>query len=275
LWQKTYGGSGGENATSIQQSLDGGYVVAGYTESFGTGNFDAWVLKLDSSGDIPGCDIIYTDELSLIDTTVSTDDVNLSITQPGTLTSNTIVTPKLLAAETSLVCCHSPEDFDSDGIGDMCDNCLAVPNPLQDDSYPPQGNGIGDVCDCEGNFNCFLDQDVDGSDAAAMKSHFGRSALQRPCIAEDPCKGDFNCDGDVDGSDASLFKQDFGRSSSNNPCPACMSGGWCFPCLPDGNESQCTYDYECCNGCCCTLHFSGHCELEDNCLGIGGGCRAY
>jgi hypothetical protein len=166
-------------------------------------------------------------------------------------------------------------DPDGDGIDVACDNCpdTSSPNPL--DSYPPLGNGIGDACDCEGNFNCFLDQDVDGSDAATLKSHFGRSALQRPCITEDPCKGDFNCDGDVDGTDASLFKQDFGRSSMQTPCPPCVSGGWCFPCLPDGDESQCTYDYECCNGCCCTLHFYGQCELAESCLGLGGGCSAY
>ncbi len=166
-------------------------------------------------------------------------------------------------------------DADCDDILAADDNCPVHYNPDQSDSYPPHGNGIGDVCDCEGNFNCFLDQDVDGSDAATIKSHFGRSTLLRPCIAEDPCNGDFNCDGDVDGPDASLFKSDFGRSLSQNPCPACDNGGWCFPCLPDANESQCTYDYECCNGCCCTLHFSGHCEIAESCVGWGGGCGAY
>jgi hypothetical protein len=96
----------------------------------------------------------------------------------------------------------------------------------QEDTLPPQGNGIGDACDCEGNFNC--DADVDGSDAALLKADFGRSAFIHPCIAGDTCKGDFNCDGDVDGTDASLFKSDFGRSSMQNPCPACVAGvEWC------------------------------------------------
>jgi len=52
LWQKTYGGSNHERAYSIQQTSDGGYIVAGYTWSFGTGNHAAWVLKLDFSGNI-------------------------------------------------------------------------------------------------------------------------------------------------------------------------------------------------------------------------------
>ena len=166
-------------------------------------------------------------------------------------------------------------DTDSDDMGDLCDNCPIDPNPLQEDTCPPLGNGIGDACDCEGNFNCSEDHDVDGSDASMFKVDFGRSTVLDPCVNESPCNGDFSCDGDVDGTDASLFKQDFGRSSIQNPCPACVNGGWCFPCLPDGNESQCTYDYECCNGCCCTLHFSGHCEIAENCVGWGGGCGAY
>jgi predicted secreted protein len=52
LWQKTYGGDGDDITASIQQTADGGYVTAGYTTSFGAGDFDAWVLKLDASGEI-------------------------------------------------------------------------------------------------------------------------------------------------------------------------------------------------------------------------------
>jgi uncharacterized delta-60 repeat protein len=51
-WQKTYGGSGDNEARSIQQTSDGGYIVAGYTNSSGAGGFDFWVLKLNSTGGI-------------------------------------------------------------------------------------------------------------------------------------------------------------------------------------------------------------------------------
>jgi hypothetical protein len=37
------------------QISDGGFIVVGYTTSFGTGNEDLLLLKLDSSGNIPGC----------------------------------------------------------------------------------------------------------------------------------------------------------------------------------------------------------------------------
>ncbi len=51
-WQKTYGGNDEEQANSIQQTGDGGYIVAGWAESFGAGHEDCWVLKLDASGNV-------------------------------------------------------------------------------------------------------------------------------------------------------------------------------------------------------------------------------
>jgi len=51
-WQKTYGGYHDDNARSIQQTTDGGYVVIGHTLSFGAIGWDSWVLKLDESGDV-------------------------------------------------------------------------------------------------------------------------------------------------------------------------------------------------------------------------------
>jgi hypothetical protein len=51
-WQKTYGGSNLDRASSIQQTDDGGYIIAGYTYSFGAGGGDIWILKLSSFGEI-------------------------------------------------------------------------------------------------------------------------------------------------------------------------------------------------------------------------------
>ena len=51
-WQKVYGGSGADAVRSIQQTSDGGYIVAGYTFSFGAGDENVWVIKLDNYGDM-------------------------------------------------------------------------------------------------------------------------------------------------------------------------------------------------------------------------------
>ncbi len=53
-WQNTYGDIFVDAAYSIQQTTDGGYIVAGRTNSFGASarGGDAWVLKLDGSGNV-------------------------------------------------------------------------------------------------------------------------------------------------------------------------------------------------------------------------------
>ena len=51
-WQKSYGGAGNDSASSIQQTNDGGYIVAGVTESFGAGERDIWILKLSTYGTV-------------------------------------------------------------------------------------------------------------------------------------------------------------------------------------------------------------------------------
>ena len=52
IWDKTFGGSGVENAKSIVLTPDGGYAVAGYTRSKGAGGSDFWVLKLKGKENI-------------------------------------------------------------------------------------------------------------------------------------------------------------------------------------------------------------------------------
>jgi hypothetical protein len=51
IWAKTYGGINWDEAYSVQQTSDGGYIVAGYTESFGAGG-DILLIKTDANGNI-------------------------------------------------------------------------------------------------------------------------------------------------------------------------------------------------------------------------------
>ncbi len=50
-WSKTFGGVGGESATSIRLIESGGFILAGVTNSFGAGSNDMYLIKLNNSGD--------------------------------------------------------------------------------------------------------------------------------------------------------------------------------------------------------------------------------
>ena len=52
-WNRTYGGAGMEDAYSLVEAPDGGYVIAGKTSSFGAGDSDFWLVKTDEYGVIP------------------------------------------------------------------------------------------------------------------------------------------------------------------------------------------------------------------------------
>jgi hypothetical protein len=105
------------------------------------------------------------------------------------------------------------------GCGDAdCPHCCCGPEIVCD-------NGIGDACECEGDFNC--DGNVDADDLTTFLADIGRSVFNNPCTNDNPCNGDFECDTDVDADDINTFLEDFGRSPLNNPCPFCVAGDQC------------------------------------------------
>jgi len=108
-WQRAYGGSGQDGASSVQPTRDGGYIVAGYTYTFGAGGncegfpcSDVWMLKLDINGLIsPDCPPDFS-----LDTFAITEDASLkiassSISPKGFLATNTTIEEmKVTSAET-------------------------------------------------------------------------------------------------------------------------------------------------------------------------------
>jgi len=51
LWSRTYGGEESDISRSAIQSFSNGFIITGFTSSFGSGDWDMWLLRTDSGGD--------------------------------------------------------------------------------------------------------------------------------------------------------------------------------------------------------------------------------
>jgi hypothetical protein len=64
-WIKTFGGSGRDYGNSVEQTTDGGFIIAGYTLSYGAGGEDVYLVKTDTDGNEEWSETfggIYSDE---------------------------------------------------------------------------------------------------------------------------------------------------------------------------------------------------------------------
>jgi len=53
VFNQTFGGEPADSARTIMQGTDGGYIIAGSTASFGQGENDFWLVKIDETGEMP------------------------------------------------------------------------------------------------------------------------------------------------------------------------------------------------------------------------------
>ncbi len=73
-WSKTYGGTGVDMGRGITRTSDDAYVICGYTESFGAGEDDMYVLKIDANGDTLWTKTVGTSHSETAENVIETSD---------------------------------------------------------------------------------------------------------------------------------------------------------------------------------------------------------
>jgi hypothetical protein len=128
-WAKTYGGTGWDFAHYVRQTSDGGYIVAGYTYSFGAGGRDIFLIKTDANGDIGSCGIVgnASTTVNTVSPTVTTPSPSVSSPSPTvTSPSLTVTSP---TPSSSQVCVLSFDD--NVGISESCKPASGLITPYK------------------------------------------------------------------------------------------------------------------------------------------------
>jgi hypothetical protein len=79
-WTKTIGGPDYDRGESLIQTSDGGYAIAGFTRSFGAGEADVYVVKLDANGNLQWTKTIGGTEIDFGHSLIQTSDSGYAIT---------------------------------------------------------------------------------------------------------------------------------------------------------------------------------------------------
>jgi len=123
-WAKTYGGEFWDHAFSVQQTSDGGYIVAGFTNSFGAGTWpDLFLIKTDANGDIGSCEIVGNANPTVNTPLVTVNTPSPTVTDLTLILTVTPVTspPLTITSPTLTVNAPCPLSDDNElGISESC-----------------------------------------------------------------------------------------------------------------------------------------------------------
>ena len=78
-WSHTYGSAGEANACAMVATPDGGYAIAGYTNSSGAGDYDFWLIKTNKDGEMEWNQTYGGPESETVKDLVTTSDGGFAI----------------------------------------------------------------------------------------------------------------------------------------------------------------------------------------------------
>ncbi|MBW8048803.1 MAG: T9SS type A sorting domain-containing protein [Cytophagales bacterium] len=133
MWTKVYGGNGDDRGYSVQQTADGGYVIAGYTESSVDGDFDVYVIKTDANGNTYGCN--YPGTATVVSNTATQVSSGGSVSSVGIVSANITIVYNTSTVISDLIPTLSLSlSATTTYCDDVCD-AMAIVNAIG--SYPP------------------------------------------------------------------------------------------------------------------------------------------
>ena len=152
LNEKVYPASGSikDALSSVAPTADGGAVASKWSQSFGAGDYDAFLMKFDANLSFLGtdCDGGYDPESEIADMQFDGVDVTANCHELDYTAQWTTADDTTAAADPGLLTwhCTAEDDADNDSVADHLDNCPLTSNILQWDG---DGDGIGNACDCD------------------------------------------------------------------------------------------------------------------------------
>lgn len=174
---------------SVVATEDGGGVVSGDSQSFGAGDYDAFLMKFNADLEFPDtdCPACTDPESEVDDMRFDQQDVTGNCHEIDSTADWTTANgaPEAYAPGFYLWYCAENNDFDVDGVFDHLDNCAETENPGQEDT---NGDGYGNACDCDLN-----------NDGAVGPPDF---MIFRPAWGSVSGDADWNPDADFDANDA-------------------------------------------------------------------------
>jgi hypothetical protein len=92
LWSKVYGGIYDDRGYCVEEANDGGFIITGYTKSYGSGNYDIYLVKTDANGN-SGCNestpaTLVTTPATVVTLQTTSGDTGCVVTIPATLQGN-------------------------------------------------------------------------------------------------------------------------------------------------------------------------------------------